>query len=81
MSEPPTDDRRYRIRWARVMVMRPYGQSYRDRRCIAERRIKLFWLIPFWWPVGDWGLTEAAAVMDIKRDKALRSPLPKVQEF
>jgi hypothetical protein len=62
----------YRIRWANVS----HGDGRRitrRRMCIAERRN---WLC--WWPVSDaqWYEAAARALVDIERDKELRSRLP-----
>ncbi|WP_182422015.1 hypothetical protein [Aureimonas sp. ME7] len=50
-----------------------FGQQ---RRCIAERRVQLWFGLGTWWPVGDWRSAEGVALDDIGSDWALRRPLP-----
>lgn len=67
----------YRIRWSVITVGNGY-RLYRERRCIAERRVMLFWLLPIWSPLfgADWRATEEQALRDVEYDRQLRSPLP-----
>ena len=70
----------YRIRWARIDVVGRH-HVYLERRCIAERRTRLFGLIPIWLPLpnGNWRHTEEAAQNDIDRGRQLYSPLPETK--
>lgn len=67
----------YRIRWARVDVCNGY-RCWRERRCIAERRISVLGIWSFWFPIGEmqWRTTEEEAMMDVDYDKKMRAPLP-----
>lgn len=70
----------YRVREARVEVCNGY-RCWFERRFAAERRISLFGLISFWWPVtnGGWRTTACAAHADAEADMELRAPLAKPQ--
>lgn len=65
----------YRIRWAKVTG--PWKDG-RRRMCIAERKVRLFYLLPVWWPVehGNWRSSEADCQKDIDFDGKFRRPLP-----
>ena len=67
----------YRIRWARVEVCNGY-RCWRERRCIAERRVSVLGIWSFWWIVddADWRTTDREAMRDINHDKQMRTPLP-----
>lgn len=69
------DGDRYRIKWAVVQRCNGY-RCWPERMCIAQRRVRFLWLIPMWWPVNDWRMTEGEAEADIHHDINLRSPLP-----
>jgi hypothetical protein len=68
----------YRIRQAVVEVCNGW-QCWRDKRFIAERRIRFLGLIDIWWPVADgaWRESAKAAKRDLEHDNWLRSPLSK----
>lgn len=63
----------YRIRWAICTTNR----GRRTRMCIAERRVRLFGIPLFWFPVDRWRFTEDEARQDAAYDAELRKPLPK----
>ena len=67
----------YRIRWSIITVGDGY-RLYRERRCIAERRVMLFWIVPVWVPLfgADWRESEEQALRDVEYDRYLRDPLP-----
>lgn len=66
----------YRINWARVQVCNGYN-CWKERRCMAEREVRVFGIHLFWWPVGEWREYESLSVRDIERDVDMRKPLPK----
>lgn len=70
----------YRIRWAKVFWNTSTG---RLRMCIAERRTRLFWIIPIWLPVehGNWRHTWEQANRDVAADIEFRHPLPPTTEI
>ncbi|PWE26710.1 hypothetical protein C4N9_20840 [Pararhodobacter marinus] len=70
----------YRIKWARVTVCNRYG-CWKERRCIAQRRVSILGFIRFWWPLedGDWRIDESRCYADIENDMAVRAPLPEPQ--
>ncbi len=65
---------KYRIRWAKVIG--PWRG--RRRMCIAEKRVRFFWLFPIWWPVehAEWRLDENACQADINFDIKFSLPMP-----
>ena len=70
----------YRIRWDRVEVCNGY-RCWRERRCIAERRVSVLGIWSLWLPAPEchWRTTEAEAVRDINNDKQMRAPLPAIK--
>jgi hypothetical protein len=67
----------YRVRWARITVCGRFD-THVERMCIAERRTRLFWLLPIWLPTtnADWRNSENQALLDIEEDRALHQPIP-----
>jgi hypothetical protein len=72
----------YRVREAIVDVCNGYT-CWRDRRFIAERRVTLFGLVSWWWPVtdGKWRETSHEARQDAESDARLRAPLAAPEYF
>ena len=74
---------RYRVREARVEVCDGF-RSRHERRFLAERWVKMFGPIGFWWPVngGEWRRIENDAIDDIHREIEFQGPLssPKIYE-
>lgn len=72
----------YRVREARVEVCNGY-RCWHERRFIAERRVTIFGLLSWWWPVldGEWRPTAHAARCDAERDAKLRAPLAAPEFF
>ena len=73
---------RYRVREARVEVC-DGRRCWHERRFLAERRVSLFGLVSWWWPVidGDWRSTPYGARCDAERDAGLRLPLAEPEFF
>jgi hypothetical protein len=73
---------KYRVREARVEVCNGH-RCWNERRFIAERRVSLFGLLSWWWPVLDaeWRITAHYARCDAERDARLRSPLAEPELF
>lgn len=65
---------RYRVREARVEVCNGY-RCWNERRFIAERRVFIFGLRLWWWPVLDaeWRKFIDQASADAERDYSLRA--------
>jgi len=65
----------YRIKEATVEVCNGH-RCWHERRFIALRRVRLFRIFSFWWPVvdADWRRHREGAVRDIERDAELRQP-------
>lgn len=72
----------YRVREARIEVCNGY-QCWHERRFIAERRVSLFGVLSWWWPVidGDWRPMAHVARCDAERDAKLRAPLADPEFF
>lgn len=74
----------YRVREVRVEVCRG-RRCWHERRFIAERRVTLFGLLSWWWPVldGEPRPTVHVARCDAERDAELQAPLapPEFFEF
>lgn len=73
---------KYRVREARVEVCNG-SRCWHERRFIAERRVSLFGLLSWWWPVidGEWRKTASGARHDAEQDAELRAPLAAPEVF
>jgi len=72
----------YRIREGVVEVCNG-DTSQKQRRFLAERRVKFLGVIPIWWPVTDdkWRASRETAMLDAEHDAYLQLPLSEPQLF
>ena len=71
-----------KLSWVRPAIREIDQHGREGLRWIAERRVRLFWVIPIFWPVMnfDWRCSSEEAWGDAARDHDLRESLRQAKE-